>query len=395
MIQPMQHLQKLVTEIGERPAGSTGHQQAADYIRHIFSQTGLVIEDQVVDFPSWACTDGILTIDGQALAVDINPFSRACDVSASVVAVGTIAELEAATLAGKIALLYGEISSAPLFPIGFTIYNPDRDKTINRRLIEKQPLAVLTTNPMPFRQQHIIEDPDMPPPSATISAEVSLQLMQHLDAPVHLRIVSEQEPGTITTFIARQSRRNRHKLVLCAHYDTKFGTPGAYDNGSGSAVLLTLIEQLAGQHLAVDLEFIAWGDEEYGGNSDQAYAEKADFDEILCVINVDGVGQYTGTNTITMLAQSDTFQQQVATVAADYPGLAWVDPWFASNHYTFFARGVPCIALGAIGTNTVHQVNDTIDWISPAKLDEVVTLVSTLVERVQHEAAAAARAPAE
>lgn len=376
------HLRKLVTKIGERPAGSIAHQKAGDYIRNIFDKTRLAVEEQVIDFPSWSCTDCTLILDDEQLEIDANPFSPACDILASLVAVGTIAELEVATLADKIVLLYGEISSAPLFPIGFTIYNPDRDKTINRLLIEKRPLAILTTNPNSFRHQHIIEDPDMPIPSATISPEAGLQLLQQIEKQVQLRIVSQQMPGTVTTFIARQPRRNRHKLVLCAHYDTKFGTTGAYDNGSGVAALLTLIEWLADSTLAVDLEFIAWADEEYGGNSDQAYAAKTDFDEILAVINLDGIAQYTGTNTITMLAHSDRFQQHVATVTQDYPALAWVDPWFASNHYTFFAHGVPCIAFGCIGTNIIHQANDTIDWIDPSKLAEVVAIVTRIVKLI-------------
>ena len=30
------------------------------------------------------------------------------------------------------------------------------------------------------------------------------------------------------------------KVVLCAHYDTVYNTPGAYDNSSGAAVLLEM-----------------------------------------------------------------------------------------------------------------------------------------------------------
>lgn len=381
---PMIHLHKLANEIGERPAGSVGHQNAANYVKNIFQKTGLTIKEQIIDFPSWSSTDCKLILGTELIEIDANPFSSSCDIFASIVAIGTIAELETAQLTGKIALLYGEISSAPLFPMGFTIYNPDRDKRINQFLVDKQPRAILAINPLPFRYQHIIEDPDMPIPSATISAEVGLKLMKNLDKQVKLQILTKQKRGTVTTFIARQPRLNQNKLVLCAHYDTKFGTPGAYDNGSGLAALLCLAEGLAEHKFAVDLEFIAWADEEYGGNSDQAYAEKANFDEMLGIINLDGVAQYTGTNTVTMLAQSDMLQERVKKIIQDYPKIAWVDPWFASNHYTFYAHNVPCIVFGAIGTNTVHQANDTTTWIDPSKLKEIIAIVDEIVEHIQH-----------
>ncbi len=378
------HLSKLAA-IGERPAGSPANHQAAAYIHEVFTQSGLQTDDVRVDFPGWSTSECILTSRGKSFSIEANPFSPACDITAQAISVCTISELESADLSDKIVLLYGELSSTPIFPVGFTIYNPERDQTINRLLREKAPKAILTVNPQSPSQLHIIEDDNMPFPSATIPADVALELLKQSDIQVTLKLDTEQKLSHSITLIGRQSVQTRSKIVLCAHYDTKFGTPGAYDNASGLSVLLTLAETLAPRQFAVDLEFVAWGDEEYGGHSDSIYAKNANYENMLCAINLDGIGQYTGTNTITMLAQSKDFQQAIAGITQNYPGIVWVEPWYASNHYSYFARNVPSIAIGSVGVNLVHQAHDTIDWISPAKLEEVVRMVTAIVEHTQHK----------
>ena len=63
-----------------------------------------------------------------------------------------------------------------------------------------------------------------------------------------------------------------------------------------------------------------------------------------------------------------------------------VDPWPASDHYTFYSHGVPCIALNSVGVaNVNHLPADTTKWISPARLTELVSLVTHLVEALQDE----------
>ncbi|MFQ5793231.1 MAG: M28 family peptidase [Anaerolineae bacterium] len=99
---------------------------------------------------------------------------------------------------------------------------------------------------------------------------------------------------------------------------------------------------------------------------------------------MDGVGQQVGGNSITTLGASQPFQDQVRRVHQRYPGVVWVDPWYESDHSAFYWRGVPCVALSSVGVaNVVHLPTDTIEWISPAELGEVVSLVTDVVEVLQ------------
>jgi hypothetical protein len=90
---------------------------------------------------------------------------------------------------------------------------------------------------------------------------------------------------------------------------------------------------------------------------------------VLAAINMDGIGPKLGTNTIMIVSHSEGFQQEVARRVEQYPGMVWVEPWPASNHSTFAWRGVPSIAFSSIGGKPLpHTADDTVDWISAAKL---------------------------
>lgn len=380
----MSHLHVLANEIGERPAGTPSNHRAEAYIRKVFLECGLIVNEVCTDFPAWSLNQASLSHNGKTLTVDVNPFSPSCDVNAPFVAVSTLPELESADLTGKIALLYGELSKAPIFPINFAPVQFERDQAINRLLLEKQPAAVLTVNLHPYRRLHIFEDEDFTIPSATISVDVGNDLLQHQSDVIHLCIDTQTEPDHVTTLVARTTDTYNKTIVLCAHFDSKFGTPGAQDNASGVASLLTLAQTLPQLGLPVNLEFVAWADEEYGAHTDTQYAQWIGeaFTNMICAINIDGIGVRTESTTITMLAQSETFGEAVQSIVGDYTGVVEVDPWYASNHYTYFAKGVPCIALTSLTAERTHQSDDSIQWIDIHKLDEVIRLVTDIVQRV-------------
>ncbi len=382
----MTHLDVLVNQIGARPAGSLAHRRAAEYIRTQFQESGLELSEVSVDFPEWTLQFAQLQVAGQDLPLDVNPFSPACDIDGELIAVSTIPELAEADITGKITLLYGELAKAPIFPINFEPIQFERDQTINRLLMEKQSAAVLTVNLHPWRRIHIFEDEDFPIPSATISSEVGRELLTRQGDVVQLSIQTKTQPTQIQTIIGKTKPQHTQRIVICAHYDTKVGTPGAFDNGSGMAAVLALAEDIATQNLGVDLEFVAWGDEEYGAHTDGVYVRQFghEFDQLLCAINLDGIGLALENTTLTMLAHSPAFEEVVRDVQANYPAVVWVEPWVQSNHSTFAMRKVPSLALTSLTWERAHQGDDSMDWLSATKLDEAMALVQEIIHTIQN-----------
>lgn len=387
-----QHLRQLAVEIGPRPIGSAANHAAAEYIRRVFQSAGLDVQTQRIDCPAWTHLETGLELMGGPWRAAANPFSPACEVVAPLVAASTWAELEALDLTGRIVVLCGDLTQEPLIPRNCLLYNAERDQAINQRLIDQRPAAVLTVNLRPGSLTRLIEDWCLPVPSATVPAETGLALLQRLGETAHLTIATQSGPGHSANIVGRTTDRLATHLVVCAHYDTKLETPGALDNGGGVAVLLALAQQLPQRDRAVGLEFVAFTGEEYSnGEPDAEYLrlKGADLGNVLAAINLDGIGYALGANTITLLAHSPAFQAQVAASVAKYAGVQWVAPWPQSNHSTFAGRGVPSLALSSIGAfDLAHQPIDTVDWVSLDKLREVASLVTAIVDGVQHAAVA-------
>ena len=93
--------------------------------------------------------------------------------------------------------------------------------------------------------------------------------------------------------IAKKPSVNAKQVIIGAHYDSYGGGEGAFDNGSGIAVLLTLAEKLFAETLPFDVVFVAFGAEELGLYGSERYVSqmsKAEKDSTLLMINIDVVG---------------------------------------------------------------------------------------------------------
>jgi len=381
----MLHLNKLSGEIGSRAIGTPGNQDAAGYIQDVFTACDLDVEEQDYTCPAWEDLGASLTLNGEPLDVAANAFSPACAVTALLVPACTIAELEAADLNGRIGLLYGDLTTAPLACKSWFL-KTERDDQIIRLLEEKEPAALITVQTKAGLLERLIEDWEFLIPSATVPAMTGLALLRQSGSRVHLRINSRQAPGSTANLVGRKPGNNPEKIVLCAHYDTKFDTPGASDNGGGVAVLLALAERFGHKKMHYGLEFVAFTGEEYLPIGDDEYLRRSGdgLDQIVAAINFDGVGSLLGPNTITSIAGSQLFQEHLNRLTAPYPGVAWVPPWPESNHSTFSMRGIPSIAFSSVGAfRLAHMRDDTVEWISGTRLDEAVALTSQIIDSLQ------------
>jgi len=381
------HLNRLCVEIGPRPIGSPGDHAAAAYIQEVFCAAGLEVEVQRFECPAWEDQGTSLALDGEPVEAAANAFSPPCDVTAPGVGVGTVAELEAADLEGRVGILYGELTQTPLSPKSWFLKS-EREDHIIRLLESKNPAALITVQSRMGDLERVIVDWEFLIPSATVPARAGLALLQRHNPGLHLRIRSRQSPGHTCNVVARKAGRGPARIVLCAHYDTTIDTPGALDNAAGAAALLALAQVLGQSQLRHGLEWIAFSGHEYLPLGDDEYLRRCgdQLEGIIVVMNFDAVGQYLAANSIAIFASSPAFQEQVVETTKGYPGLAWVDPWPESNHSTFAWRGVPAIAFSSVGRIRLdHLRADSVEWVSPARLKEVVSLVMEIVADVQDE----------
>ena len=381
----LEHVKYLAVEIGSRPIGSPANQAAADYIEGVFRRYGLSVERQEIPCPEWVAEQTSLELNGEPLEASANTFSPSCDMTAETIPVCTLAELEAAEIARKVPVFYGDLAQGELATKG-GIYVSERDGRILQILDERGPAGIITINPTLHARWRLIEDFDLDIPSVTVSAYAGLMLLKNAGSAVRMKIVSRRSPGSTANLVGRLPGDTPQRIVFCAHYDSKVDTPGAYDNAAGVGVLLALAQILSGRRHRHTLEWVAFTGEEGAGLGDMEYARAArragrEFDQVTAAINIDGVGPFTGTTTAASFAASRDFDALIDEKMKAYPGIIRVEPWPASDHYIFYSNGTPSIALTSRGIRDIfHTLSDTIEWISGEKLAEALQLTLDILE---------------
>jgi hypothetical protein len=83
--------------------------------------------------------------------------------------------------------------------------------------------------------------------------------------------------------------------IVCSHYDSVPGSPGADDNGSGTAAVLALAEIFRHCSFDADIRFVTFSGEEQGLLGSWVYAQEArnNGDNIVAVLNADMIGYAT------------------------------------------------------------------------------------------------------
>ena len=381
------HLDRLVNGIGPRPSGTEGNRQAAAYIRQVFEAAGLEVEMQEFACPAWEDLGTTLEVDGPPLEAAANAYSPPCDVTAPLVPVCTEAELSVADLNGRIAVLYGDLTRAPLSAKSWFLKD-ERDDRIISLLEAKRPAALLTVQPGLGDLNRLIEDWEFTIPSATVPARTGLALLRPGAQLARLRTRSRQSPGSTANVVARLAGDTPERITLMAHYDTKIDTPGAVDNAAGVAVLLALAQHLAGKKYRYGLEWVAFTNEEYLPIGDDEYLRRlgGSLEGVAAAINFDGVGLAIGATSVAIFSASPLFQELVDEQVRACPGAVWVEPWPQSNHSTFAWRGVPSLAFSSTGAwDRAHLRVDTAEWVSPAKLGEAIRIAAGVIEAIQQQ----------
>lgn len=378
----MEHVRILAEEIGSRPLGSRANLRAAETIRGWMEAVGLDVELQEFDCPVWDHVDTRLTRVGEVLPAAANDFSPPVEVTGPILPVGTVRELEAAHLSGRIGILYGELMPGSGLGSRKAFYYPENVRQIVTLLEEKRPAALITVHPRADAMTRMIHDWEFGIPSATVDARVGAQFIDD-GRPLHLKIESTSAPGQFANIVGRKEKGVR-RIVLCAHFDTMMGAPGAVDNASGIAALLGVSQALMAASQVTAVEFVALNGEENSGAGAAEYLRRTDtLDEVIAVVNLDGVGQSAGVNTVAVIEGSREVLQVVDGACNRFPGIARVGPWYESDHSAFVARGVPSIALSSLGVTDInHTPRDTVGWISSDRMGEIVRFVTEIIEQL-------------
>ena len=378
----VRHMEKLCQEIGSRATGSAGNKAAVDYAAETFRSLGYDVRLQEFPCMNWQNDGAELIVAGQAIEVAAAEYAMPCDVRGELVTVQTIQELEAANLTDKICVMYGELCKEPIMPKSMIFWNPEEHQAIIRALEEKQPLAVITVSFLDDVPVPIIQDGDVNVPCGTVKGSLLSSLLNKKFAT--LRLMTERKPATAANVIATFGTGK--KLAYSAHIDTKPTTPGALDDGTGVAALLTLAEELIQADLDYQLEFVLFnGEDYYSMPGEMTFMAQSlnQPEEYEFAFNVDGAGMQNSTVSYSLYECSEQLTEQLESFAADYPTVEKVEPWPMGDHMLFAGAGIPAVAIAStqmylLMEAVMHTPKDNLSIVDFQRLEEAVIFLKEL-----------------
>ncbi len=383
----------------ERPVGTAANDEILDILEKRFKDMNYSVRSLPFDCVVWEKGKSVLTINNQVFDIEPSPFSESYEGSGILRIVKTIEELQDTDCNGVILILAGKLTESPLQPKVYPFYYPKEHKFLISLIEQKQPKAIVAaTGKTPLNGKDpfpLFEDGNFLIPSGNIREQTLLQIeaMVHSDAAVHLTLNSHKSPAKSRQIIAsKKTGKSAGKIVVCAHMDTKYNTPGALDNASGVAVMLQVAKAL--EPTRYDIDLLPFNSEEfYGACGELEYLKRIDRerDRIVLMVNIDSPCHKGAQTAISVYNLKDSMNQITNRVMNRSSRITKGQEWYAGDHTPFIARGIPCLVAtssdffsGAL--EYAHTPKDTLDTIdfdmvnNTAKyLVEVITVFSAQV----------------
>ncbi len=254
-----------------------------------------------------------------------------------------------------------------LFQCG-SLHTPDRD-------IEERDLRALVVG----EERKV--------PCAMLHVETALQLVKTGAKQVHITVRQREYEGKSHNVVAELPGKREEWIVLTAHYDTTSHSHGAYDNMTGCAGLLWVMEALKDTERNYGLRFVFCGSEERGLLGSKAYADahEKELEKAVLNINLDMIGSAMG-KFIACATAEDKLPHYLGYMGAElgFPVEASTGV-YSSDSTSFADKGVPALSLARLASEKVAPIHvryDRQDVLSMPQLAKDCAFITELTRRM-------------
>lgn len=387
----MKQLMKTICK--ERPVGTANNTMINAYLEEQLNYLGLDVQSLSFECMVWESAISKLQTENETFDILPSPFSEGFVGEGKLVFADTLSTLAQLDCTGDILLLSGDLTQTPLQPKNYPFYFPDEHKQLISILEQKSPTAILAltgSHPLcglsPFP---LFEDGNFKIPSAYLGLSSLKLLTNYVGTTVYLSIVSSNNQRNSRQLIATKHGKNKtKKIVICAHMDSKYNTPGALDNAAGVAVLIETAKRLIYTEHSIDIVPFN-GEEYYGASGELEYLQylKDRGETVKLLINIDSPC-HIGAETAVSFYNFTGASKEVATKLFDkYDTVGEGQPWYAGDHCAFAFGGTPCVAVTSSdlfdgGLANTHTPKDTIDCIDTGLIVPIAEYIATLVHTI-------------
>ncbi len=254
-----------------------------------------------------------------------------------------------------------------LFQCG-SLHTPDRD-------IEERDLRALVVG----EERKVL--------CAMLHAETALQLVKTGAKQARITVRQREYEGKSHNVVAELPGKREEWIILTAHYDTTSHSHGAYDNMTGCAGLLWVMEALKDTERNYGLRLVFCGSEERGLLGSKAYADahEKELEKAVLNINLDMIGSAMG-KFIACATAEDKLPHYLGYMGAElgFPVEASTGV-YSSDSTSFADKGVPALSLARLASEKIAPIHvryDRQDVLSMPQLAKDCAFIAELTRRM-------------
>lgn len=221
---------------------------------------------------------------------------------------------------------------------------------------------------------------------AMLHSSQAVELVKKNVKKIRIEIQQKEYDGESHNVVAELPGKRDEYIVLSAHYDSTSLSHGAYDNMSGCAGLLGIMEQMKDKELNYGLRFVFCGSEERGLLGSKAYVKshEDELEKMVLNINLDMIGTYMG-KFIACVSAEDKLAHYISYMAAEigFPIEAKTGV-YSSDSTPFADKGIPALSFARLASSNVAPIHcryDLKDVMSMEQLEKDVEFLTKFTER--------------
>lgn len=222
---------------------------------------------------------------------------------------------------------------------------------------------------------------------ATIHTKDAIQLVKDEVKRVKIEIKQTEYDGKSHNVVVEIPGKKNEWIVFTAHYDSTYSSHGAYDNMSGCAGLLGIMEQMKNKENNYGLRFVFCGSEERGLLGSRAYVRDhvEELKDVVLNINFDMIGTYMG-KFIACVSAEEKLAHYITYMGAEIGFPIEVKTGVYPSDSTPFAdSGVPAVSFARLAGDQIAPIHcryDTIEVMSMKQLQKDINFLNIFADRM-------------
>ena len=369
----------------ERVTGSKQEHEAAQIIKNECEKLGINASIESIDFESYQMKKAELKLGEQSIhCVGVGMAgSTNGEIEKEFVYVASEEEANMYDVENKICLIHGKFVNRKMYKI----------------LADKKVAGIILCTGSVYENSDEVDLNPYIPESCREYASIPIVCISMIDAEklvnknpktVTMNVDQERVNKVTNNVVAEIKGKSEEQIVFTAHLDTVKFSKGAYDNASGCASIMNVLQHFSKCKPEKTLKFVWCGCEEFSmaGSKHYVASHKEDMDKTKLCVNIDMAGLALGYDKAIVTANNELADYIKGISEQEKFPITMKVGVYGSDSTSFAKKGVPAVSFGRFalaGGAVFHNRHDVIERLSEEKFNNTCNFVIKFVESIMKD----------